>query len=73
MTTAQETLTQALAVRKMDKDVLNQFVAAARGRGITQAEYLKRLVKLHDLCMKAPSGMAAEDMLTAADLTAVTL
>jgi hypothetical protein len=42
-----------IAIRKVEPAVLAQFRAGAAARGITQAEYLARLVELHERMREA--------------------
>lgn len=43
-------LTPQLTVRNLDRETYDQFRRGAAARGITQAEYLRRLVELHASC-----------------------
>jgi hypothetical protein len=67
----QKMLTTALSVRELDPDVASRFRSGARARGITQAEYLNRLLDLHD-ALKASDKQLARAFLRVCDLHAVT-
>lgn len=42
--------TAAISVRNLDRETYDQFRRGAAARGITQAEYLRRLVALQNQC-----------------------
>lgn len=46
-------MAKILSIRGVDEDVSRQFAAGAAVRGITQAEYLKRLLDLRESTVAA--------------------
>lgn len=46
-------MAKILSIRGVDEDVIRQFSAGAAVRGITQAEYLKRLIDLRESAVAA--------------------